>query len=461
MNARRKIQAKPRPVREKTSSAVSNARAAAFRILRRVEEEDAFASVLLATDEATEMRAEDRALCYELVMGCLRWQLRLDSLIEHYAGRSAESLDTPVRRALRLGLYQLRFLTRIPASAVVSESVKLAYASRVRSAAGFINAVLRRSIREPDFEPTTNITDPLARVSIETSHPVWLIERWANAFGLDEARAFALSNNEAPPVAFRLTGNQLAGTDVREKLRSAGATLTPSLIAPDAWRIEGAGGELRELAERGLVYIQDEASQLVAHALGARAGERVLDACAAPGSKTTHIASLTPGIRLLVAGDIHAHRLRLVREACARAAINGVRFGVYDATVALPFVSDTFDRVLVDAPCTGTGTLRRNPEIRWRISSSDVAELAARQGRILKNAARLVRTGGRLVYSTCSVEMEENESVASAFLRENEHFRPVRLTVPALLQNEDGTRARTWPQRDGADGFFIAAFERR
>jgi 16S rRNA (cytosine967-C5)-methyltransferase len=455
------MQAQQKPERGQGSSVVSPARSAAFRILRRVEEEDAYASVLLAADDAPSMRAEDRALCYELVMGCLRWQLRLDKLIEHYAGRSAESLDAPVRRALRLGLYQLRFLTRIPASAVVNESVKLAYSSRVRSAAGFINAVLRRSLREPDFEPATNITDPLARISIETSHPVWLIERWANALGLDEARAFALSNNEAPPVAFRLAGNQLAEAEVLDKLRSAGATLTPSLIAPDAWRVEGAGACLRELAGRGLIYIQDEASQLVAHVLDARAGERVLDVCAAPGSKTTHIASRAPGIELLVAGDLHAHRLRIVREACGRSANNNVRFGVYDATACLPFAAETFDRVLVDAPCTGTGTLRRNPEIRWRISPSDVAELAARQKLILKNAARLVRTGGRLVYSTCSVETEENEIIASAFLRENERFSPVRLTVPAILQNEVGTRARTWPQRDGADGFFIAAFERR
>jgi 16S rRNA (cytosine967-C5)-methyltransferase len=460
MNARRP-QAQSGPQRGQNASAVSPARSAAFRILRRVEEEDAFASVLLAADDAPQMRADDRALCYELVMGCLRWQLRLDRLIEHYAGRGAETLDAPVRRALRLGLYQLRFLTRIPASAVVNESVKLAYTSRVRSAAGFINAVLRRATREPDFDPVANIADPLARISIETSHPTWLIERWANAFGLDETRAFALSNNEAPPVAFRLTGNQPAKADVLEMLKSEGAILTPSLIAPDAWRIEGAGAELRELAQRGLVYIQDEASQLVAHVLDARGIERVLDVCAAPGSKTTHIATIAPDIKLLVAGDIHAHRLRLVREACARSAINIVRFGVYDAGERLPFADETFDRVLVDAPCTGTGTLRRNPEIRWRISPSDVAELAARQRRILQNAATLVRTGGRLVYSTCSVETEENEAVASAFLQDNEHFRPVRLKVPAALQNEEGTRARTWPQRDGADGFFIAAFERR
>lgn len=446
--------------RRRKTTPVSPARSAAFAILRRVEEESAYASVLLAANDK-EMRAEDRALCYELVMGCLRWQLWLDHLIEHYAGRSAASLDVPVRLALRLGLYQLRFLTRIPASAVVNESVNLAYAARVSSAAAFINAILRRATREPDFNPASSIADPLARLSVETSHPLWLIERWVKAFSHEEAAAFARANNEAPPVAFRLSGQQRDKADVLRKLESDGAILTPSLIAPDAWRIEGAGARLRELAQQGEVYIQDEASQLVAHVLDAQSNDRVLDVCAAPGSKTTHIAALTEDLRLLVAGDIHTHRLRTVREACARLSLKQVRLAAYDATVSLPYAACSFERVLVDAPCTGTGTLRRNPEIRWRITNSDVAELAVRQRRIMRNAAQMVASGGRLVYSTCSVEPEENEAVVAAFLQENEEFGLLKSPLLARLPSELGAGARIWPQRDGADGFFIAAFERR
>ncbi|HEY0407312.1 MAG TPA: 16S rRNA (cytosine(967)-C(5))-methyltransferase RsmB [Pyrinomonadaceae bacterium] len=459
MSARRKTGGPA--ARRRNTTPVSVARSAAFNVLRRVEEESAYASVLLAAIDE-EMRADDRALCYELTLGCLRWQLWLDSLIERYAGRSAAGLDAPVRRALRLGLYQLRFLTRIPASAVVNESVNLIYAARVRSAAGFVNAVLRRALREPDFDPAMLVTEPLARLSVETSHPLWLIERWANAFGLEETRAFALANNEAPPVAFRLNNSQLERADVLETLRRAGAILKASQLAPDAWRIEGASGALRELARQGAVYIQDEASQLVAHVLDAQSHDRVLDVCAAPGSKTTHIMSRTTDLRLLVAGDIHLHRLQTVREACARLSVEQARLAAYDATAdALPFAAGVFERVLVDAPCTGTGTLRRNPEIRWRISNSDVAELAVRQRRILLNAAQTVAAHGRLVYSTCSVEPEENEAVVEAFLRENEEFRLLKLQAPARLLNEQGEWARTWPQRDGADGFFIAAFERR
>ena len=446
--------------RQGRASSVSPARVAAFEILRRVETEGAFASVLLASVDEEELSAQDRALCHELVLGTLRWQLWLDYLISYYARRSADKLDAPVRMVLRLGLYQLRFLSRIPASAAVNESVKLVRRARVRSADSFVNAVLRRATREPDYDPATGMRDTLERISVETSHPLWLIERWANAFGVEETAAFARSNNDAPPTAFRLTGEEAGGASVLEELRAAGGELEASRIAFDAWRVRGAGARLRELAREGLVYLQDEASQLVAQVLDARAGERVLDACAAPGSKTTHIAARAQNRALVVAGDVHEHRLRTLLETGARQKSMAIRALVYDAEVALPFANGTFDRALVDAPCTGTGTLRRNPEIRWRISASDMVELAARQKRILCNTSELVRRGGRLVYSTCSVEPLENEQVVEAFLRERQDFVQVPVQAPAALLSGKGA-ARTWPQRDGADGFFIAAFERR
>ncbi|HEX8775955.1 MAG TPA: 16S rRNA (cytosine(967)-C(5))-methyltransferase RsmB [Pyrinomonadaceae bacterium] len=438
---------------------VTPARLAAFEILKRVEEEGAFASVLLAgIDEG--MSAVDRALCYELVLGVLRRQLWLDELMEHYAARAALHLDAPVRRALRLALYQLRFLSRIPASAVVNEAVNMAYVSRVRSAAPFINAVLRRAVREPHYDPARDASDPLKRLSVETSHPHWLIERWTNAFGPATAEAFARANNEAPPVAFRIVNGRAKGFDVLEELRAAGGELAASEIVPQGWRIRGASARLRELAGEGLVYIQDEASQLAGHVLGAKAGERVLDACAAPGSKTTYIADRTEGAGLIVAGDLYEHRLRTLLESGARQHALSAVAVVYDATAPLPFLEGSFDRVLVDAPCTGTGTLRRNPEIRWRISASDIADLSTRQRAILSNAAKTVRRGGRLLYSTCSVEPEENEMVVASFLKETDAFAQVSVDVPERFRAGE-MAARTWPQRDGSDGFFIAAFERR
>lgn len=424
---------------------VSPARRAASEILRRVEEEGAFAAPLLA---GAELSAEDRALCYELVLGVLRRQLWLDRLAEHFAGRDPSKFDAPVRRALRLGLYQLRFLSRVPARAAVHESVNLVHAARLRSAAPLVNAVLRRADREKDFDPAERIRDPLERLAVETSHPAWLARRWAGAFGFEEARAFALANNQNAPAAFRVNPLHAETGTVVERLRAAGAQVTPSLVAPGAWRVEAGGAALRELAEAGELYMQDEASQLVAHVLNPQTGERVLDACAAPGSKTTHLAALAEDRARVVAGDLHAHRLRVVREAASRQGLRSIRLVRFDAERALPFGDDVFDRVLVDAPCTGTGTLRHNPEIRWRVAPEDIRELSERQRRILSEAARVLRPGGRLVYSTCSVEREENEEVMADFLRARTDFRQL------------GDATRTWPHRDDTDGFYVAALEK-
>jgi len=444
--------------RGQTAPLVSPARAAAFRILRRVEEEGAFAAPLLASTTG-ELSGEDRALCYELVLGVLRRQLWLDALIGRLAGRDPERLDPPVRRAVRLGLYQLRFLTRVPARAAVNESVNLAHAERLRAAVPLVNAVLRRAAREPDLDPAASIADPTERTAVETSHPVWLVRRWVEAFGHKEAAALARADNEPAPVAFRVNPLRVGAGDLIERLRAAGLSIVASKIAPGAWRAEGGASPLlRELATEGAVYLQDEASQLVAHVLGARPGDRVLDACAAPGSKTTHVAALASGRASILAGDLYRHRLRLVGEAAARQGLTGVTPAVIDAEAGLPFADETFDRVLVDAPCTGTGTLRHNPEIRWRLKAADVAELSGRQRRILREASRMVRRGGRLVYSTCSVEREENEDVVGDFLAGRADFRQVP-AEPAPSLAPDGA-ARTWPHLDDADGFFVAAFER-
>lgn len=441
---------------------LSPARRAAFEVLRRVEEDGAFAAPLLAA-QPEGLSAEDRALCHELVLGVLRRQLWLDRLVEHFAGRASERLDAPVRRALRLGLYQLSFLTRVPARAAVNESVNLTHAARLRSAAPFVNAVLRRAAREPDYDPAAEITDPLEKVAVETSHPVWLVRRWAAAFGHEEAESFARANNDNAPASFRVNTLRSDGESLINQLRVSGLRVEPSRVAPGGWRLEGgagAGGVLRRLAAEGLIYMQDEASQLVAHVLGARACERVLDACAAPGSKTTHMAALAGDRALVVAGDLYEQRLRVVKESCERLGVRGVQAVALDAEKTLPFAEETFDRVLVDAPCTGTGTLRRNPEIRWRLKPANISELASVQRRILAEAARVLRRGGRLLYSTCSVEREENEEVVAALLGAREDFEQVEATpAHASLLLPSGA-ARTWPHRDDVDGFFVAALKK-
>ncbi|HEX6716480.1 MAG TPA: 16S rRNA (cytosine(967)-C(5))-methyltransferase RsmB, partial [Pyrinomonadaceae bacterium] len=349
-------------------------------------------------------------------------------------------LDSAVRIALRMGLYQLRYLTRIPASAAVNESVSLVRAARLSSATAFVNAVLRRAIREAKYDPAAEVSDPLERSALQTSHPVWLIERWAKAFGIDEAKAFAAANNAIPPTVFRVVKARADEEEVLAKLRAAGATVTASEIVDAAWRVSGATSVLRELSEAGEIYLQDEASQLVAHMLEVRQGECVLDLCAAPGGKTTLIADRADDKARIIAADLSMTRLATVVVTSRLHKLDSVNPILLDATERLPFEAGSFDKVLVDAPCSGTGTLRRNPEIRWRLSPTDITTLAEQQKQILSNAMEVLKPGGRLIYSTCSVEREENEEVIEA-------HRVVKTK-------------RTWPHREGSDGFFIAVLER-
>lgn len=442
--------------KQKQPGPVAPARLAAFEILRRVES-GSYASVLLAASES-DLEPRDRALCHELVMGVLRRQLWLDHVIEHFAQRSAASLDLPVRIALRLGLYQLRLLSRIPASAAVNESVNLVRLARLRSAEGFVNAILRRATREPEYDPSEELTDPIERLSVSTSHPRWMIERWVKAFGLAETQAFANANNQAAPVAFRVVETGPSSSEVLGQLRSAGATLQPSEIVSGAWRISGGGELLHRLAREGQIYLQDEASQLIAQVVEAQAGDSVLDVCAAPGSKASQIAAVD-GVRV-IAGDIHEHRIRSVVQTARLQRLNNLNCLILNGEGGLPFRDGSFQRVLVDAPCSGTGTLQHNPEIRWRISAADLQDLSSRQRQLLSNASSVVKPGGRLVYSTCSVEPEENEAVVAAFLEMNDEFEPVSLPVDERLQTPSGA-ARTWPHRDDTEGFFIAAFTRK
>jgi len=440
--------------------AVSPARRSAFEILRRVETESAFASVLLAALDP-KMREADRALCHEIVLGVLRRRLWLQRVIEQFGNRPIEKLDVPVRLALEIGLYQLRFLTRIPPPAAVNESVNLVRSSRVKSAAGFVNAVLRRAVREPEYDPIATIDDPIEKLSIETSHPRWLIERWVNAFGLDEAAAFARANNEPAPTAFRLTArtgrDKESAEQILRDLRSGGAEIAQSKFVPDSWRVAGGVRVVRQLVDEGVIYLQDEASQLLAHLLTIEPGLRVLDVTAAPGSKATHVAALAPDA-VVVGGDLYPHRAETMRRLATQqgAAIHVL---VHDATKTIPFPDASFNRVLLDAPCSGTGTLRRNPEIRYRLKPDDIDELSRQQEQMLANAARTLRPGGLLIYSTCSVEPEENETVVDSFLQEHPEFTKC-LPDMRELQTSDGF-LRTWPQSQGCDGFFIARLQRK
>jgi 16S rRNA (cytosine967-C5)-methyltransferase len=422
------------------SKEISPARLAAFRILQQVET-GAYSSILLAAEEPR-LQPIDRALCHELVLGVLRWQLFLDRIVEHFSKRRVESLDPAVRIALRLGLYQLRFLTRVPVSAAVNESVSLVRVARLSSATAFVNAVLRRAIREAEYDPVAAVSDPLEKIGVGTSHPAWLVDRWASSFGIEEAEAFARANNRVPTAAFRIVANRANQSEILSKLSAAGAALESSEIAKGAWRVSGATSLLREMSSAGEIYLQDEASQLVADLMEVKPGDAVLDLCAAPGGKTTLMADRAGDAAFIVAADRSPARMATVLSTTRLHELKSIVPIILDATEQLPFPRESFDRVLVDAPCSGTGTLRANPEIRWRLAEGDFENFAKQQKKILSRAIEVLKPGGRLVYSTCSVELEENEEV----------IKDLNLRLLRTL--------RTWPQHEGTDGFFMAVFQR-
>lgn len=423
---------------------ISPARSAAFGVLLRVEAEKAFTSVLLPQREEA-LSDIDRGLCHELVLGTLRRQVYLDRIMDHFS--RGKKLDIEVRVALRLGIYQLYFLDKIPAYSAINESVDLVQAARKSSAKGFVNAILRRASEK---RPNLSFVDETERVSVETSHPRWLIERWTQQFGAGEASAIAVANNENPATWFRLLKDPTA------ELRTTLEIARESPNVPGCYSIAGHGAMLNRHAEHGEIYLQDEGSQMIAYLFRDTAGP-ILDVCAAPGGKAGLIASLQPNSQV-VAGDLHGSRVRHLAENCRRqgAAVDVVQ---HDAVGGLPFGEGRFWAVLVDAPCSGTGTIRRNPEIRYHLEPNDLIELQTKQLAILKNASKVVRPGGVLVYSTCSLEMDENEGVIARFLEVSREFRLAGPAVPDAFVTPEGF-ARTWPQRDGMDGFFIARMTR-
>ncbi len=423
---------------------ISPARIAAFDILLRIQRERAFSSILLPLYEDA-LSPKDRALCHQLTLGVLRRQLYLDRAIDLFS--DSKRLDDAVRISLRLGLFQLWFLDKIPAHPAVNESVELVRRAKKASARGFVNAILRRAGPVPI---SLTFADEIERLSVQTSHPRWLIERWIGQFGFEETSRLAEANNLEPEIAFRHTS------------RSESVTSFPlsrsSELVPGCFLADKVTPEMSAAASRGEIYFQDEGSQVVANSVRVHNNSRFLDVCAAPGSKFTQIAAHGNG-SLFVAGDLYPHRARILSESIQRQGIANARVVVYNAEEAIPFPDETFDTILVDTPCSGTGTIRHNPELRYLLDPADLSELPAKQLSILRNASKLVREGGSLVYSTCSLEVDENEAVCEAFLASEPTFCKVRPAVPDRCLTSQGF-ARTMAHLDQMDGFFIAAFER-
>lgn len=453
---------------------VSRARQIAFEILRRVESEGAYAADLLYARLGTRVARADAALATELTLGVLRWQRLLDFLLERHLRRRAQRLDPEVRLALRLGLYQLRFLERVPPHAAVSESVEMAKRARKRSAAALVNAVLRRAApgaRTPVMQLEMLLPPGLSaaeRAGILFSHPTWLVERWMARLGEDRTLALLQSDNRPPRLTCAVLDPHRPSTTA-ESLRAEGMEVIPGRWLDSSLTLSGGNPGATQAFRLGQILLQDEASQMVAHLLDAAPGQTILDLCAAPGGKATLLARAATSAGMVVAADLHPHRLRATREQLARTATQNVFLVALDATRPLPFACP-FDRILLDAPCSGTGTLARNPEIRWRLLPEDLEAAHRRQEGMLAGALALLAPGGRLVYSTCSLEPEENELVVHEALARHAGVRLIPASTalaPYLLPGADVAALvdhqgcfRTFPPESDTDGFFAAVLER-
>jgi 16S rRNA (cytosine967-C5)-methyltransferase len=442
---------------------VSPARAAAYQILLRADRDQSYASELLHSDRNAQLSIADHGLATELVMGVLRWRSVLDQRLSAASSQPLQRLDLEVLTALRLGVYQLQFLSRVPPRAAIFESVEMVKSARKRSAAPFVNAVLRKMAATSKTDAVEEIrhapdTQSLASAS---AHPEWLVARWVERYSFATARQICLHNQTIPTTAIHVQDNQAAG-----ELTRAGIELSPGMLLASARRIASGDVTKTSAYREGRTFIQDEASQLVALLVGR--GQKLLDCCAAPGSKTSLLAKQNPRSTVFAA-DLHPHRARLLRE---RIAAPNLRVLVADAR-QLPF-GRGFDRVLADVPCSGTGTLARNPEIKWRLAPRDLLDLQTRQIAILKSALDALIPGGRLVYSTCSLEREENEEVVSAALTNATEFKLVdcRQELEQLLREDElawrdidslvsGPYLRTLPGIHPSDGFFVTIIERR
>jgi len=448
---------------------ISPARAAAFDILLRVERESSYASELLHSASYERLSTPDHALMTELVMGVLRWRSRLDEEVARASSQPLSKLDLEILIALRLALYQFRWLDRIPPRAALHESVELVKRARKRSAAPFVNAVLRKLSTTAEQSATEGASPEILAAIF--AHPPWLVERWANEFGLSVAHKICQHSQSIPATVLRLRApgaeNELAAEHV---------AVDPGGLLASARRVQSGDVTKTKAFRNGQVVIQDEASQLVAALIGnsQRDGSRILDCCAAPGGKTLAIADQNPAAAI-TAVEIHPHRARLLQKllkVSPSPEASKIRTIVADA-IQLP-VSPGFDRVLTDVPCSGTGTLSRNPEIKWRLKPEDLAELHERQLAILGSALAQVAPGGRLIYSTCSLEKEENEDVVDHALGINTSFRRIdcrseldqlkaigELVWPDPASLTRGPYLRTIPGIHPCDGFFAAILERR
>lgn len=437
-----------------------NVRDAALSILMEVNKNQAYSNLLLhRTIEKYNIEPKDRGLLTELTYGTLQHRMTLDYYLEPFV---RGKLNDWVRELLRMSIYQIVYLTKIPPHAVVNEAVNIAKRRGHKRIAPTVNGILRSVLRE-GVPSVDDIEDPVKRISIETSHPRWLIERWIKQFGEAETIAMAHENNYPAMMTVRVNTTKATVADVQKKLEADGLVVYSSELIDECLRIESGNPSQTAAFKEGLLTIQDESSMLPAHALQVEDHMKVLDMCAAPGGKTTHIAELMNNTGEVVAYDIHPHKIKLIENNASRLGLTSISAQAGDSRELVEiYGEESFDRILLDAPCSGFGVIRRKPEIKYTKKEDEIVGLLPIQEKLLETASRLLKPNGILVYSTCTTEQAENRDMVDAFLKEQSAMKLISLND---LQKEDRLRienntVQVLPQHFGGDGFFVAAFQK-
>ncbi|KAA0547985.1 16S rRNA (cytosine(967)-C(5))-methyltransferase RsmB [Bacillus sp. BGMRC 2118] len=451
----------------KTQTKIKNVRELALDILLQIERNQAYSNLLLNQSiKRSQIPQKDIGLLTEIVYGTIQRKLTLDYYMKPFL-KNPQKLQEWVLVLLRLTLYQMIYLSRVPDHAAIYEAVEIAKKRGHKGITSMVNGVMRSIQREgtPSFE---SISDPVERLSIEMSFPLWLVQRWTNQYGLEQTKLFCESTLQPPISTARVNITKTTKDELLEKLEAEGIIASTGDLADDAIKVEKGNLALSDNYKRGFLTVQDESSMLVAKALSPKPDDYVLDSCAAPGGKTTHIAELMNNSGKVVSVDLHEHKVKLINEQVSRLQLSNVETIAMDSRkLKEKFENETFDRILVDAPCSGLGVIRRKPDIKYQKKEQDIHHLSTIQSTILSSVAPLLKKGGTLVYSTCTMDKEENEEVVKKFLIDHTDYELDvelldRLPEKVKIKQEikDG-QIQILPHHFGTDGFFIACLRKR
>ncbi len=442
---------------------MDKARETAMKVLYAVHENGAYANVaLVEAFRGARLDDLERRFATELVYGAVKAGDTLDWMIRQYTKRPLRKMTPYVRAVLRLGMFQLFFLDRIPPSAVCNEATELMKKYGHIGTARFVNAILRTATREPEKVRIEEGKDEAMYLSLALQHPVWLIRRWLRAFGREETERLCAYDNSPAQLSLRANFLRTTKEALMERLRGEGAEVRPSEWAPEGVLCSEHGAlDASPSLREGLFQVQDESSMQVAHVVAPKPGEFVLDMCSAPGGKTTHLAEKMENKGRIVALDIYEGKLARVADNASRLGISIIETKKLDAREAGKLFRGKADRVLLDAPCSGLGVLRRRPDARWRKTEEEIGQLPELQRELLESAACAVRPGGVVVYSTCTIEPAENEELVRNFLASHEDFVLEKTGAYLPLRPSESDMVQFYPQRDGIDGFFIARLKRK